>query len=818
MPPRFSHLRASVFRHALRGATAFAFPLAGMMAPAHAQTASGQVTVAIEPGPLSAAVSAYAARAGVLLSFDPALTRDLRSPGLNGTYGFEEGLRQLLAGSGLESARRPDGGYTLRRLPLGEVTSLPAVTVTGNRDGDAPTEGSGSYTAPASGVATRMGLSLRETPQSISVVTRQQMDDQNLVTLDEVLRQTPGIVADRLDERVRFTSRGFELNTMIDGLPTLAFSGVAAEASMFNTAIYDRVDVLRGAAGLLNGVGTPGGAINLVRKRPTEEFAGSVTAGAGSWNRYLTEADLRGGLNASGSVRGRIVASHSAGDSFIDDKKRKDDVFYGIVEADLTANTLLTAGYEYEKTAIDGANFGQSPLYFNDGTRTDLPRSFNSSTPWSVWNMTTQRAFLNLEHRFANEWRVKAEAAYMKNDRKRYGGDLWLWPSDINPDTGEGVLDLGNNPAGSTNKSFDIYATGPFQLFGRTHQASVGFNLNSYSNWVSGTSAVPGGDDKRPINIYQMSAIPKPDFPYPAFKFGTDTEERALYGSTRLKLADPLSLLLGARVSWYRSTDWDRSWADGGDGHRTVAAPTRESSVFTPYAGIVYDVSQNYSVYASYTDIFQPNTARDRNNQVLDPKRGKNMELGIKGEHFDGALNTSFAVFRTQEDNVGVDDVGAPPLPDGTAPQRAEKGARSQGFELTAAGEVLAGWQVMAGYTYHAKRDKHDVLMNPTYPRRLLRIATSYRLPGDWNKLTVGGSLSYQSDIYFDEYYGLGRVRQGGLTLLGLMARYDISKNVSTSLNVENLTDKRYYAGLGGYNGYTYGNPRNVWLRVKYQF
>lgn len=813
MPPRFPRLRASASRRVLRGARLFALPLAALAAPLQAQTSA----VAIAPGPLSAALSAYAARAGVLLSFDPVLTRDLRTEGLTGNYGFEDGLRKLLEGSGLEPLRRADGGYTLRRAPRTDVTALPAVTVTGNQNGEAPTEGSGSYTAPATTSATRMLLSLRETPQSVSVVTRQLMDDQNLTTLDAVLRQTPGIVADRLDERVRFTSRGFELNTMIDGLPTLAYSGVAGEASMLNTVIYDRVDVLRGAAGLLNGVGAPGGSINLVRKRPTQEFGGSVSAGVGSWNRFQTEADLHGGLNTTGSLRGRVVASHGAGDSFIDDKKRKDDVFYGILEADLSANMLLTAGYEYEKTAIDGANFGQAPLFFSDGSRTNLSRSYNSSSPWSVWDMTTQRTFLNLEYRFANDWRVKAEAAYMKNDRKRYSGDLWLWPSDIDPATGIGLLDVGNNPSASENRSFDVYAAGPFQLLGRTHQASIGFNLNSYSNWVAGSRSVPG-DDRRPVSIYQIRSIPKPDFPYPAFKFGTDTEERAVYGATRLKLADPLTLLLGARVSWYRSTDWNRSWTDGTDGRRTISDPTRENSVFTPYAGVVYDISQDYSVYASYTDIFQPNTARDRNNQVLDPKRGKNIELGIKGEHFDGALNTSFAVFRTREDNVAVDDIGAAPLPDGTTPQRAEKGARSQGFELTASGELLPGWQIMAGYTYHAKRDKNDVVLNPTYPRRLLRVATSYRLPGTWNKLTIGGSLNYQSDIYYDEYYGLGRASQGGLTLLGLMARYDFNSNVSASLNIENLTDRRYYSGLGGYNGYTYGAPRNVWMKVSYKF
>jgi len=124
----------------------------------------------------------------------------------------------------------------------------------------------------------------------------------------------------------------------------------------------------------------------------------------------------------------------------------------------------------------------------------------------------------------------------------------------------------------------------------------------------------------------------------------------------------------------------------------------------------------------------------------------------------------------------------------------------------------------MAGYTYSSKHSNKDVLLNPTYPRRLVRVATSYRFPGSWSKLTVGGNLSYQSSIYYDETYSAKRACQGGLTLIGLMARYEFSKQLSLALNIENLTDKYYYTGLGGYNGYTYGNPRNAWLKATYRF
>ncbi|WP_241048125.1 TonB-dependent siderophore receptor [Achromobacter xylosoxidans] len=777
--------------------------MAALAAPLQAQTSA----VAIAPGPLSVALSAYAARAGVLLSFDPALTRDLATQGLNGSYGFEEGLRQLLQGSGLEAVRRADGGYTLRRMPAADVTALPAVTVTGSRDGDAPSEGTGSYTTRVATSATRMDLSLRETPQSVSVVTRQQMDDQNLVTLDDVLRQTPGIVADKIDERVIFTSRGFALSTMIDGVPTFSFKTPAAEIGMVNTVIYDRIEVLRGAAGLLNGVGEPGGAVNLIRKRPTSEFSGHVTAGAGRWNLYNLEMDVGGPLNSSGSLRGRAIASRTAGDSFIDDRKRSDDVFYGILEADLASNTMLSLGLEHQKTAIDGANFGQIPLFNSDGTRTDFPRSFNPGTPWSQWDMYSDKIFVTLDHRFANGWRVKLDASHLRNERRAVWGYLKT--------TGDAVIEIRDNPATSTNKSLDLYATGPFQAFGMEHQAALGLSVNDYTSELNLNSANPNGWDRRPLDLSQLRDFPQPTRFHTFYNTFLDAKETAIYGSARLKLAEPLALVLGGRATWYE----EKSSSYNGPAKRWSANPTAKTNgEFTPYAGTVFDLNETFSAYASYTQIFIPRSERDASNTLLPPQTGKSYELGLKGEHLDGKLNTGFAVFRTQEANVPVEDPGGTPLPDGSTPYRSVAGARSKGFEVTVAGEVARGLQVMGGYTYFAKRDNNGTLLLTNYPQRLFRLATSYRLPGAWNRLTVGGSLNYQSGIHYDEAAGLGRVSQGGVALLGLMARFEFNRQLAASINIENLTDKRYYSGLGEYNGYNYGTPRNVWMKVTYKF
>lgn len=781
------------------------------------QATAPSFDIRVPAQPLAAALNELSRQTGAqVLAAGDAVT-GIDAPAVSGRLTLQQALDRLLAGSGLMAVRNGPLQVTIRRAS-GDAAgaSLPTVTVeAGTASGaDGTTEGTGSYTTRSTATSTRMDLSLRETPQSVTVIGRQQIEDQNLVTLDNVLRQTPGIVADRLDERVTFSSRGFALGTMIDGVPTLAFNTVAGEASMLSTAIYDRVEVIRGSAGLLNGVGSPGGVVNLVRKRPTSQFSGHLTAGAGSWNRYKAEADVGGPLNAAGTLRGRLVASRTAGDSFVDGKKTAEDVAYGILEADLSATTTLALGFEHQKTATDGANFGQSPLFYSDGTRSRLPRSFNSSAPWSYWNMYADKIFANLDQQLGGGWRLKLDASYLKSKRKRASGDLNTY-YPVDGATGDATIDIRDNPANSRNTSFDAHLRGPFEAFGRTHEAVLGLSYSDYSYAIDTNLAAPTAFDTRPLNFYTLQSFPAVTvFPYKSYTLSGQVSEKAVYASTRLRLADPLSVIVGARATWYKDASLNRNQVAA---TLTQNPGAHESGVITPYAGIVYDLSREFSVYGSYTDIFIPNTVRDSGNNLLSPQRGKNYEIGLKGEHLGGKLNTGFAVFRTRESNVAVEDTSAGLLPDGSVPYRAVAGARSRGFELTASGELATGWQMLEGYTYHAKRDNDGALLNPTYPTRLLRVSTSYRLPGEWNRLTVGGSVSYQSGIYYDEYAGLGRASQGGLTLLGLMARYEFTPQLSASLNIENLGDKRYYSGLGGYNGYTYGPPRNVWLKLSYK-
>ena len=262
--------------------------------------------------------------------------------------------------------------------------TLPTVNVISNQLGEV-TEGSGSYTPGTIATATRMVLTPRETPQSISVVTRQKMDDFNLTSIDQVMEHTPGISIVTYDsERTEYYARGFAIqNFQYDGIPMMRDSAYSAGNTLSDMAIYDRVEVLKGATGLLTGSGTPGATINLIRKKPTRDFRGHASISAGSWSNYRTEVDVGGALNASGSVRARGVAAYQDKDSFMDRYSRKTATLYGIVEMDLTPRTLLTLGGDAQNNRPVNSTWGGIPLLNADGQFNDMPRSHNNGTRWS---------------------------------------------------------------------------------------------------------------------------------------------------------------------------------------------------------------------------------------------------------------------------------------------------------------------------------------------------------------------------------------------------------------------------------------------------
>lgn len=795
-------------------------PLLSEGSQASAESAAHQY--AIEPGPLGAVLSRFASESGIVLSFDAGLTSGKRSQGLRGSYTLEQGFAQLLAGSGLKVSQGASGDYLLAPRSSDDVLELDATNVTGQQLGET-TEGTGSYATGRSNTATKMNLSLRETPQSVSVMTRQRMDDQNLASLPEVLEQTPGITMQNLgSERFNIYSRGYSVdNFQFDGIPTTLdiVSQVSAQ-SLADMAIYDRVEVLRGATGLMTGAGDPSATINMVRKRPTEQFQGHISGGLGTWNKYRGEVDLSGPLTPTGNIRGRTVLAYQQNDSFMDHYHQEREVYYGILEADLTDSTLLTVGMDYQKNKPEGSSSVAFPLFYSNGEQTDFSRSTNSAARWSSNEQNTLNSFFSVEQRLAHDWSLKASLNQMYIDRSDYelATASWGFP---NKETGEGVRLYGG--AGSTwqkQTGVDLQAKGPFELFGREHEAIVGYNYSKYENRHSplrGT-AVEG----RYVNFFTWdNYTAKPNTSLGKLYDGDTTiYQRGTYFATRLRPTDDLSVILGARTSDYDYT-YDLSYVLTPASNRLTKY--KESGVVTPYAGVVYDLTDIHSAYASYTSIFKPQSVRDRDGATLKPREGDNYEIGLKSEYFGGRLNTSVAAFVIKQDNLAEVDPGQVVPGTTTEAYRAVSGATTKGFEMELEGELLPDWNLSASYNHSITKDSDGERINAVSPANTVKLWSTYRLPGELDRLTVGGGMNWQSGIHFTAtpsgLPGTVKAKQDDYAVFDLMARYQVTDQLSATLNVNNLFDKKYLSALDTtfYSGY-YGDPRNVMLSTRYDF
>lgn len=793
-------------------------------------TAAEAKTYTIASGPLGAALSTFATQAGVLLSFDPITTKGKTTPGLNGIYRLQEGFEVLLQGSGLAVRQESDGSYSLTTVQeprAGAENTLPEVSVKARREGTAVTEGTRSYamTAPIS-TATHLPLTLRETPQSVSVMTRQRIEDENLRSIESVLDRTPGISIQNIgSSRFSIMSRGYAIdNYQLDGILTTA-DIVSQNIPQAETdlVIYDRIEVLRGAAGLLTGAGDPSGTINLVRKKPTHEFQGYASMGLGSWDRYRAELDVAGSLNENGNLRGRFVGAYETGGTHVDYHDTEKSVLYGVLEADLSDRTVLTAGLDYQKSDPRGTSASGLPLFYSNGQQTDFGPDANAASRWSKNEIEAYNAFLKLEHKLTNDWILKFSANHLYGKRSFAGADAsWGFPD---PETGSGVMLYGGvGSARQRQTGFDAQIQGSFGWLGFQHDVVLGFNWAEFEN-----KHQPANDDieGRAVNIYtwrnqtaRPTVIADKLMDYDGWQ-----KQYGIYSALRLKPRKDLAIIVGARISNYQY-QLSQIYAVPAFVSYNSVTNMQESGVVTPYTGIVYDFNDTHSIYASYTSIFKPQSQRDRTGAVLDPREGDNYEIGLKSEFFGGRLNSAIALYQIRQNNLAETDPGqtVPGTSPAVAAYRTVSGAKTRGVDIEINGELNPGWQVSASYNYSTTEDADGERIRTTFPRQMAKLWSTYRLPGEWNKLTFGGGLNWQDRIY----YSATTWQLPGITLKGeqesyavvnLMARYEINRHLSATLNINNLFDKEYLQGLDTtFHTGIYAPTRNAWLSLRYNF
>lgn len=752
------------------------------------------VAINLPAQPLADSLQKLGEAGGLQVVYEPGAVVGKTAPAVSGQMDSTVALQRLLAGTGLVGSVKGDVvSVTGQAAVEAGAVELGATSVSAQGsalEGIATTEGTGSYTTGSMNTATKLPLSIRETPQSVTVVTRQRMDDQNMTDLNDVVKNTTGVIVQSYGpERVSYVARGFSVdNLMYDGLPTDVSTYTQDVVTGADSAMFDRVEVVRGATGLMQGAGNPAAAINMVRKKPTADVQASVTASAGTWDRYRTEVDVSGPLNQQGSVRGRFVSAYQDGNSFQDYVERERGVFYGVLEADLSDATTLTLGASHQDDN-KANNWTGLPLSAT-GTDLHLSRSSYVGPKWAYWDTDNTQAFANLQHSFDNGWKINLAMnkmwarihmlgaySYYSGDELSFGGGNYIYTDD--------------------HSSYDVYASGPFQLLGREHELVIG---TGYREELFDGHGGFGDVTEQ-----------KPQYDLQGWTLKTDNSQIGTYVTTRWNLADDLKLILGGRLDWY---DADIESTGG------VKSDYKVTRHVTRYAGLIYDINDNYSVYTSFTDIFKPQSALDSGGAVIAPIVGKNYEIGVKGEYLDGRLNTGAAVFLVNQENRATNDLGGPsPCP--SAPtsiycSRASGEVQSKGIDLDISGEITDNWNASAGYTYtHVVYKKDDTNQGdrfaPEMPRHLLKLNTTYSLP-QFEKWRVGGTLSAQTETHPEGYSDF---EQGSYAVVDLMVGYKLSKNVDTRINFNNVFDRTYYSGVG-FGSLNYGDPRNAVFTVKW--
>lgn len=703
----------------------------------------------------------------------------------------------LLACSAAVALMAPAWGQS---APEGEPPAVDTIVVYGHGE-------------KATNAATGLTLTPRETPQSVTAITQQQIEDQGLTSVTDVLAFSTGISSKAIDRgRNTLSARGFEItNFQIDGAP-FATGNVGFDET--STAVYERVEIVRGATGLLNGAGEPSASVNLVRKHAdSTQLTGSLSLEGGTWERLAATADISTPVSADGSVRARFVGQGYKQDSFVDLESTRGYLLYAVVDADLGARTRLSAGASYQSDERDGVLWGQLPYWFSDGSRTNWDRSKTTGTHWNEWDTSNENAFVMLEHDLSSGWSLRGDIGY----HRQVENSKLLFTFDLpDPVTGEGMS--GESywyDAQPEQWNLSVMAKGPFSLFGREHELVVGAMYNHLTDgWTNQNPINEVGDIG---NFFEWDgSYPEPDWGprYDMSGIG-ETEQYAAYAAGRFEIVDNLKLIAGGRLS-----NWTR---DEEVAAFTPAPYTIEhEGVFTPYAGLIWDINNTLTAYGSYTSIFRPQTNQDRNGQYLDPLEGDAYEAGIKGEFLNGRLFASTAVFRVEQNNFPVIDDGFF-IPGTTDPAwRPAQGTVSEGYEIELSGKVTSNWDVNLGWTDYSAQDADGVDVIAHHPRQMLKLATVYDFGDLLAGFRAGGAVRWESrppqtainpGTLIEE-----RVGQPAYAIVNLMAEYAVSEQVSLQLNVNNVFDETYFNNNQWFAGYVYGEPLNVHLTLDYAF
>jgi len=683
-----------------------------------------------------------------------------------------------------------------------EVQALQTIQVKAS-NAEQSSEQTKAYNVKNSSSATKLNIEAKETPQTINVVTRQQIEDFGLTSTRDVLKNTPGVtVSNQETERTTYMARGFEISNILTDGVGFPLSGYNYNNTNPDTYFYDRVEVVKGADSLTNAFGDPSATINNIRKRPTQEFQASGGVSYGSWDTQRYEADVSGAIIPSGKVRGRIMGYEQTGDSYLDRYSSERNGFAGIIEADLTDSTLLTAGYSQEQNKPNANNWGALPLLDANGKQISYDRSYNPNPDWAHWDNETQNAFVELKQKINDQWTAKLTYNYL--DTKHNSRLLYYYGYPKADGSGVSLTPWGGQEH-QEKHAVDFNLEGKYKLFNREHEASLGYSyVRSHQQDKQSTGTINDSNVIKSTTMDWSSWTPQ-SITWSDFTEAANYKQNinSIYAATRLHLNEDLKLLLGANYVQAESK-----------GESYGSPMSYSESKVSPYVGLTYNFTPEYTGYMSYTSIFRPQTGIDKDtNQALKPIDGKSYEMGIKSSWLDDRLTGTLSVFKTEQNNYPLRSSDGNPLNRKVPTSDLE----SQGVEVGLSGQITNNVNLSFGYAQFSIKDIKNGGEARTYnPNQTLNVLTTYS-PPVLPKLKVGAGLQWQDGIKLYDSNVNSTIKQDAYALVNLMASYEVNDHITLQANGNNIFDKKYLNSFPDGQAF-YGPSANYTVAVKFKY
>lgn len=754
-----------------------------------------QQALTVAAGPLGRALTELGLQANVTIITPSQLVNGLSTPGVSGATSIDAALGAMLSGTGLTWTQTAPGTIRLVQPNSPETrqgggadgaTVLETIVVTGN--------GMSGYHAAGAGVATGTDTPLRDVPQTVNVVGREELQDRAVPNLTAALEGIPNVGESTKsgNRGETFTLRGFRGSSYsIDGIPLN--SAAARPEVMADLSNLERVEVLKGPAAVLYGQGEPGGIINLVTRRPEAEPGGEIAVQGGTFRHGNVDGTVTGPLNADGTLRGRLTAAARTEDGFNGRPRSERQAITGILDWDATDRTTISLGLEY--TQMNQPFDKGLPVMANN--KVLWPYDTWLSEPWSMINAKKGRVTLGATHEVSEAVKLRGRFAY---------------DSALEKDTGIDNVGIDNRPDGSSwvtrrfhdrsERTYGVNANVEAEVRFDTgtieHVVLSGFQYNNATlNFRSRQATVD------PINAYDpVQGAPMPTVTTPNSAFDKQLISHSVFVQDQITFSPEWKALFGLRYDQYSVSNYARL---------TSKYVRNAEGALTGRAGIVWQPVDSLSLYASASQGFRPQTGVGRNNTTLAAEEAEQFEVGAKWD-INPSLTANISLFQITKSNVANSDLDNPGM--GWSVLTGEE--RVRGIDMDVTGEFTDRWNVRASFGYLHGVVTEDQTLKGNGLQGVPKINASFWSTYDVTEaLTVGGGVLYVGERHGD---AANTFKIDGYTRFDAMAAYKINDKTDLTFSVRNVFNVDYIASNSGKIENHPGMPRSFQARLGYRF